>query len=117
MYRSQQPPLPQITTAIAVAAFKVHIWCPVDLPLASGVAGETRPLACGSRGQCDHQKMVAHVARHETKTRRKVLGRLFFGAQDAIFRATRTVGMKHRIWRSAEERPPPFPHSPHVSWA
>ena len=81
---------------------------PVDLSLTIGVAGELRPRACVSRGQCDHQKMVAYVVRHETKARSK-LREFLFGAQDAIFRATRTVGMEHRIRRSAEELPTMFP--------
>ncbi len=67
------------------------------------------PRARGSRGQYDHQKMVAHVVRHETKSRSKLREFLFFGAQDVIFRATRTVGMEHRIRRYAEELPTIFP--------
>ncbi len=32
-------------------------------------------------GQRDHHRMVAHVVRHEMKTRPKLLGRLFFDAK------------------------------------
>jgi hypothetical protein len=46
-------------------------------------------------GQRDHHKMVAHVARSEMKTYPQVLGYLFLGAQDIIFCATWTDGMKH----------------------
>jgi hypothetical protein len=67
---------------------------PVDLPLTIGVAGELLPRARGSRGQCDHQKVVAHVVRHKTKTRPKLREVLFFGAHDVVFRATRTAGME-----------------------
>jgi hypothetical protein len=82
---------------------------PVDLSLAIGVAGELRRRERGSRGQCDHQRMVAHVARHETKSRSKLRESFFFGAKDVIFRATRLVGMENRIRRSAEEPPTMLP--------
>ncbi len=39
--------------------------------------------------------------RHEMKTRPKLLGRLFFGAQNIRFCTTRTAGIKHRVRRSA----------------
>ena len=61
-----------------------HFWN-LDLLLTVGVAGELRPRARGSRGQCDHQRMVAHVARHGTKTRFKLREFLFFCAQDVYF--------------------------------
>ena len=79
------------------------------LSLTIGVAGELRPRARGSRGQRGHHRMVAHVVRHETKTRSRLREFLFFGAQDVIFRATQTVGMEHEIRRSAEELPTMFP--------
>jgi hypothetical protein len=52
--------------------------------------------------------MAAHVVRNEKKSHFKMRGRLFFGDQYIKLRATRTIGMKHRIWRSAEVLPPSF---------
>jgi hypothetical protein len=88
----------------SVFGFKLHPDCDLS-PAASWkrlrLLPSRMPIAISHRefriALTTEPLMVAHVARHEMKTRPTLPGRIFFGAQDIIFCATRTAGMNHRV--------------------